>query len=122
MRSERSSYLLSHRPHSDETTSTNRLIPEDVSRGSSYDEQVFRWLWLIPLATYGVGDIVTTITPLRFTDAVNELNGLITVVVESFGLPGFVALKLFVFLACLGISLLGATWEPPVLYRVGGRS
>lgn len=96
--------------------STNRFIQQDVIRGSGYDEREFGWLWLIPLATYGVGDIVTTITLLRFTAAVNELNGLITVVVDTFGLSGFVALKLGVFLACLGISLLGATWDDPVLY------
>ena len=94
----------------------SRTLQQDVIDSSSYDERAFRWLWLIPLATYGVGDIVTTITLLRFTTAVNELNGLIILVVDAFGLPGFVALKLVVFLACLGISLLGARGEDPVLY------
>jgi hypothetical protein len=92
------------------------LREPDVIEESSFSEREFRQLWLIPLATYGVGDIVTTVTLLWFTDEVNELNAVVLFAVDAFGLAGFVGLKLVAFGACLGISLLGAHWEDAVVY------
>jgi hypothetical protein len=92
------------------------LLRTSVVRDSRFDSQRFVHLWLIALATYGVGDIVTTITLLWFTDRVNELNTVVLFAVETYGLPGFVALKLVAFGVALGVSLLGAATDDRFLY------
>lgn len=95
---------------------SDRLLDPGIVRESLFKERAFSRLWLIPLATYGVGDIITTITLLWFTDKVNEFNAVILFVVDAFGLPGFVALKLLAFGVGIGVSVLGAHWDDWVLY------
>ena len=95
---------------------TELFSGSDAVDESRFDGEQFVHLWLVPLATYGVGDIVTTVTLLWFTDRVDELNVLILALVDAFGLAGFGALQLFVFGASIAISVLGARDDDPLLY------
>jgi len=72
---------------------------------SMFDERWFVALWLVAVATYGVGDIVTTIAMVYFTDLYTESNPLIRSAIETFGGGGFLGLKLLVFNVCIGISI-----------------
>lgn len=78
----------------------------------------FYWLWIVATATYGVGDVVTTIALLYFDSSVGEANALVRAAVETFGLGGLVGLKIGVILLCLGVqvSAIGDTDDPVVVY------
>lgn len=88
----------------------------------------FYWLWILATATYGVGDVVSTVALLYFDDAVAEANALVRVAVESFGLAGFVGLKIAVFGVCLGVQVTAmadtddpvAVYAPPAVLAVFG--
>jgi hypothetical protein len=92
------------------------IVRTRIVRDSRFDSQHFVHLWLVALATYGVGDIVTTVTLLWFTDKVNELNAVVLFAVDAYGLAGFIALKLVAFLTAIGVSLLGAHTNDRFLY------
>ncbi|MFB6103059.1 MAG: hypothetical protein ABEJ73_10900 [Haloplanus sp.] len=81
-----------------------------------YDATEFSRLWLIATTTYGVGDVVTTIALVQFSDSVGEANALLRTAIETFGLGGLIGLKLFAFFACLAISLTGARNADSALY------
>jgi len=81
-----------------------------------FDPDEFSWLWLLSAATYGVGDIVTTIALVRYSATVAEGNALLRMAIEAFGLSGLVGLKLIAFLVCLAISLHGARDADSALY------
>jgi len=81
-----------------------------------FDPAEFSWLWLVSAATYGVGDVVTTIALVGYDDAVAEGNALLRMAIESFGLSGLVGLKLIAFFVCLAISLHGARDADSALY------
>ena len=70
-----------------------------------FAERSFSNAWLLALATYGVGDVVTTIALLYFVPEFTEANPVVRFAIESFGGGGFLALKLLVFYACLGIAI-----------------
>lgn len=72
---------------------------------SPFEERRFSNAWLLALATYGVGDIVTTIALLYFIPSFTEANPMVRFAIENFGGGGFLALKLLVFYACLGITI-----------------
>ncbi|MDS0292806.1 hypothetical protein [Halogeometricum luteum] len=95
--------------------------------GTPFAEGEFSRLWLLAAATYGVGDVVTTIALIYFSASVDEANVLVRFAVESSGQVGLVGLKLAVLLACIGISLAAANDEdafsyylPPVVLSVVG--
>lgn len=81
-----------------------------------FDPAEFSWLWLVSAATYGVGDVVTTVALVRYHAAVAEGNVLLRTAIESFGLSGLVGLKLVAFFVCLAISLHGARDADSALY------
>jgi len=81
-----------------------------------YDAAEFSRLWVVATATYGVGDIVTTIALVRYSVSVSEANALLRTVIDAFGLWGLIGLKLVAFFACLAISLAGAGDDDPLLY------
>jgi len=81
-----------------------------------FDPAEFSWLWFLSTATYGVGDVVTTIALVRYSAALAEGNALLRAVIESFGLSGLVGMKLFALFACLAISLYGARDADSALY------
>jgi|APHM01.1.fsa_nt_gi hypothetical protein len=92
-----------------------------------FSEREFSRLWTIAAATYGVGDIVTTLAVVGFTDRIGEANPLVRLAVAAYGEAGLVGLKLAVFGLCLGISLSSAraddSWGyylPPALLAVVG--
>lgn len=84
--------------------------------GTPYEIREFSRLWTLAAATYGVGDIVTTVALLHFDQTVGEANVLLRTAVEAFGNAGLVGLKLAVFLACIGVSLDAAHREDSLLY------
>jgi hypothetical protein len=91
-------------------------LDQPVVEGSRYDGEQFVHLWMVPLATYGVGDIVTTITILWFSEKAQEANVLILAAVDAFGLAGFVGLKLLAFGIGIAVSVVGARSDDPVVY------
>lgn len=84
---------------------------------ASFTEAAFARVWLLALAAYGVGDVVTTIALVWFSPLHVEANPIIAAAIAAFGGGGFLALKLLVFYACLGISVWGGvTDDDPVLF------
>ena len=89
----------------------------------------FYWLWIAATATYGVGDIVSTIAFLEYVPTVDEANPVVALALDSFGLGGLVALKIVVYLVMLWISVSGARdgdaflyYFPPALLTLVGAS
>lgn len=98
-------------------------------RGTHFEgrERRFRQLWLVAAATYGVGDIVTTIAILFFHPGVREANPFIRIAARSFGSLGVVSLKLAVFIGFILVSVYFArngdkwlSYAPPVVLTVTG--
>lgn len=98
--------------------------------GTTYEgrEQRFRHVWLVAAATYGVGDIVTTLAVIFFHPELTEANPLMRSAVDAWGYLGIVPLKLVVFVLFIGVSVYFArhdeTWlsyaPPAVLVVLGG--
>lgn len=87
--------------------------------GVSFSRDVFTDVWLLALATYGVGDVVTTIALVWFSPLHVEANPLISASIAAFGGGGFLALKLLAFYACLGIAVWGGVLhDDPLLFYV----
>ncbi|MGQ3327720.1 MULTISPECIES: hypothetical protein [Halorubrum] len=89
--------------------------------------QEFYWLWIAATATYGVGDVVSTIAFLEYVPTIQEANPVVAFALDSFGLGGLVALKIAVYLVMLWISVSGARdgdgllyYFPPVLLTIVG--
>jgi len=87
----------------------------------------FSRFWFIATVSYGVGDIVTTLALINYSNTVNEANALIAAAVSGFGEVGLVAVKLAVFGICLVISLSSARagdrfgyYLPPIVLAVVG--
>ncbi len=96
--------------------------------GVSFTPESFSRVWLMALAAYGVGDIVTTIALVWFSPLYVEANPVIAGAIALFGGGGFLALKLLVFYGCIGISLWGGVLDddpllfygPPVVLGIVG--
>lgn len=87
----------------------------------------FYWLWIVAAATYGVGDVVSTVALVYFVPHLSEANPLVRLAMDTLGLWGLVAAKLAAFLVMVGISYLGARdgdalvyYFPPVLLALVG--
>jgi len=85
------------------------------------------WLWIAATATYGVGDIVSTIAFFEYVPTIGEANPIVVLALDSFGLSGLVLLKIAVYLVMLWISVTGARdgdtllyYFPPVLLTLVG--
>lgn len=76
----------------------------------------FYWLWIAATATYGVGDIVTTVTMVFFVTDLTEANPLVRWAIDSYGLSGLAAVKLIGFLLMIWISWLGSKENDRLLY------
>jgi len=95
---------------------------------SPFSEVSFSRVWFIAAATYGVGDIVTTIALVWFSELTTEANPFIREAIKAFGGGGFLALKLLVLYACIGISIWAGKGDndplmfygPPVLLSLVG--
>ena len=96
--------------------------------GSMFDQASFSWVWLWALATYGVGDVVTTIAIVWFHPMYTEANPIIREAIMAFGGGGFLGLKLLVFYVCIGVSIWGGLqgddqllfYGPPLVLGVVG--
>lgn len=88
--------------------------------GTAFEGQAdeFYWLWILATTTYGVGDVVTTVALVRFSNRVDEANVLVRMAVDAFGLGGLVGLKLAVFFLCIGMQVVAIadTDDPVVVY------
>lgn len=73
--------------------------------GTGADAERFTRLWLLATATYGVGDVVTTVALVQYAPRVSEGNPLVAVSIERFGLGGLVGLKWLAFFGALAVSL-----------------
>ncbi|QOS13683.1 uncharacterized protein HfgLR_22375 (plasmid) [Haloferax gibbonsii] len=85
-------------------------------KDTPFEAREFSLLWLIALATYGVGDIVTTLTILYYERRFDEANALLVASTDALGHWGLVLPKLAVFFLCLGICVYGARVGDKVLY------
>ncbi|RJX51143.1 hypothetical protein [Halonotius pteroides] len=73
-------------------------------------------LWVIAVATYGVGDSVSTIIAVYLVDGLGEGNPLVAVLLAEFGIRGLFGLKILVFLIAITINLYGRQREDWVGY------
>ncbi|MBV0923887.1 hypothetical protein KTS45_06690 [Halomicroarcula limicola] len=95
---------------------------------SLFSERSFSWAWVFATASYGVGDVVTTIAIIYFVPHLTEANPVVRAAIAAFGGGGFLALKLLVLYAGIGISLWAGKAEndpwsfygPPLLLTVVG--
>lgn len=96
--------------------------------GVSFDKERFALVWLMALATYGVGDLVTSIALIWFSPLYVEANPLIAWAISLFGGGGFLALKLWVFYLAIGISIWAGVlcedrllfYGPPIVLTIFG--
>jgi len=84
-------------------------------------------LWLVALATYGVGDIVTTLALRVAPGPVAEANPVVAVALATGGHTGFAAAKFFAFVAAIALSvaagrraLRACYYAPPAVLAVVG--
>ena len=87
----------------------------------------FYGLWGMAALTYGLGDIVSTTVAVFGTNSLDEGNPIVDTVLETLGVPGFLVLKLIVFLILLSVSVQGARthdrftyyWPPLITTALG---
>lgn len=82
----------------------------------------FYFLWLAAVLSYGLGDTVSTLVAVTLVPGLIEGNPIVASVLDSFGLYGFLLIKIVVFLILLSISVQGAKTDdrfsyywPPIL-------
>ncbi|WP_224336221.1 hypothetical protein [Haloprofundus halobius] len=95
--------------------------------GTPFDEREFSNLWFLAALGYGVGDTVTTIALMGYSQTVVEGNPVLRWTVAQFGQGGLVGLKLLAFFACLALSIDAARdgdklwyYAPPVVLTFVG--
>lgn len=108
--------------------------PDDRSRGSVPAEPIYRryprefyGLWFLAAATYGFGDVVSTVLAVFTDPGLVESNPVVSVVLAGYGLPGFLVVKLVILVTLLWISVGGARssdrltyyWPPIVATALG---
>jgi hypothetical protein len=94
-----------------------RSVDWTTFEGGSFDREAFSRVWLLALGAYGVGDLVTSIALIWFSPLYVEANPVISEAIALFGGGGFLAIKLLVFYACIGISVWGGVLDDdPLLF------
>lgn len=91
------------------------------------DSAVFYGLWFLAAATYGFGDIVSTLLAVVTAPGIVESNPIVAGVLANYGIPGFLAVKLAILVVLVWISIGGARdddrftyYWPPVVATVLG--
>lgn len=91
--------------------------PASEFEAAGFDVDAFQTTWLLALAAYGVGDVVTTIALVWFSPLHAEANPLLALAIERFGALGLVGLKLLAFYVALGASVwVGLDDEDPLSF------
>lgn len=87
----------------------------------------FYTLWAFAIATYGVGDFVSTLVALVFVPGLFEGNPIVLAVLQRYGIAGFVGIKVVVFAGALWMGIRGAHegdwfeyYAPPVVIGIVG--
>lgn len=112
-----------HAPNDSDT------VASSVATAPVYDRYPgeFYALWFLAAATYGFGDIVSTVLAVFSGPGVAESNPVIAAALANFGLPGFLGVKVVIFAVLVWISVGGARsgdrlsyYWPPVVATVLG--
>ncbi|ESS02504.1 MAG: hypothetical protein A07HR67_02837 [uncultured archaeon A07HR67] len=77
-------------------------------RGTAPTEPALR-VWALVLATFGVGDGVTTAAIIWMSPAHSEANPVVRAAITNFGAGGLAGLKLLTIGVCLALSLWAST-------------
>jgi hypothetical protein len=84
-------------------------------------------LWILAVATYGVGDGVTTAALVWSAPLLREANPVVNAAIDAFGASGLVGLKVLALATAFGLSVWGSTdddqfmfYLPPVVLAVVG--
>jgi hypothetical protein len=101
--------------------SVDTMWPSAV-RGTAPTEPALR-AWALALATFGVGDGVTTAAIRWMSPAHTEANPVVRAAITTFGAGGLAGLKLLTIGVCLALSLWASTddqfmWYVPPLTLV----
>lgn len=91
------------------------------------DSAAFYGLWFLAAATYGFGDIVSTLLAVVTAPGIVESNPIVAGVLANYGIPGFLAVKLVILVVLVWISVGGARdddrftyyWPPAVATVLG---
>jgi hypothetical protein len=73
-------------------------------------------LWTLALATYGVGDGVTTAALVWISPVHGEANPLVGAAIDAFGATGLVGLKIVGIGTCFALSLWGSTDDDQFMF------
>jgi len=108
---------------------TRAVGGSSVSLGPLYRREsgVFYGLWFLAAATYGFGDIVSTLLAVVTAPGIVESNPVVAAVLANYGIPGFLAVKFAILIVLVGISVGGARdddqftyyWPPVVATLLG---
>lgn len=90
------------------------IVMRNETGAGTFDSLEFYLLWLIVAATYGVGDVLTTMA-LVDTPGLREANAVVAASL-TFGGGGLVALKLVAIGGCAAVSVWAALRRDRVLY------
>ncbi len=87
----------------------------------------FYGLWAFAIATYGIGDFVSTLVALLFVPGLFEGNPIVLAVLQRYGIAGFVGIKVVVFAGALWMGIRGARdsdwfgyYAPPIVVGIVG--
>jgi len=96
--------------------------------GMSRAREWYRWkrrgstelylLWGVAAATYGGGDVITTTVVVYVIPGIGEANPFVHWGLDTFGLPGLVVMKLFVFGIGFLVSWTGLKHRDRLMYYV----
>lgn len=85
------------------TSQLGRSTVEEVS----FPGWTFAAVWLLALAAYGVGDVVTTVALVWGSPLHVEANPVVSAAIGAFGGGGFLGLKLLALYGCIAVSVWG---------------
>ncbi len=89
---------------------------EELLRWRTRASTEFYVLWGLALLTYGIGDIVTTLWVVYGDPTLGEANPLIRWLLQTLSVPGFVGVKLAVFVIGARISWTAVTRGSVIFY------
>jgi hypothetical protein len=105
------------------------LDPSHISTEPLYRRypREFYGLWFLAAATYGIGDIVSTVLAVFADPGLVESNPVVSIVLAEYGVLGFLIVKFMILVTLLWISVDGARssdrftyyWPPVVATAVG---